>query len=218
MKEQLSQITPVQAVVCSAIVVGLYWMLVYDDGKQKRSELKAAESSFETKSKELADTTKKIKDAQRYKKLNEKLSDLLKSIASAVPEVRESSVDKHNEKRELERMLSKQVSDVGAELKSVSAGSWVAADKKGKNKDVDTLGGKFESIDLSLNIECSFRHVMVLLSNLTKTGRIFTIDNLTVAPQGDGSQLKKNQSLLVSFTVKLKTYRYLIKKEKTEAS
>ena len=218
MKEQLSQITPVQAVVCSAMVVGAYWMFVFNDGKKMQSALSAAQSAFEEKTKELSNATKKIADAKKYKKLNEKLSERLKEIASAVPEAQEQEADKHSEKRDLERMLSQQVRDVGAELKSVSAGNWTAASKKGDDKQMEKLGGKFEAIDLSLNIECSFRHVMVLLSNLTKTGRIFTIDNLSVAPQGDGSQLKKNQPLLVSFTVKLKTYRYLIKKKTAEAS
>ena len=118
--------------------------------------------------------------------------------------------EENDESRQLMKFLSTEVRGIGADLLNISAGKWITYTGESEGREVSSsLKGHFEEITVNINLKCTFDQVMMFLSNLTRSDRIFTVKQFTLNPQGNVQSLRKDESFFMSFNAVLKTFRYV---------
>ena len=183
-----------------------YWFLFYNTGETWKQSIQQKKTDYEVKSKELNKLKENIEEAKRYEALSKVLQKELDRVVVAIPYKDEDN----NESRQLMKFLSTEVRGIGADLLNISTGKWVVYTGKNEGRQVSSdLKGHFEEITVNINLKCTFDQVMMFLSNLTRSDRIFTVKQFTLNPQGNVQSLKKDQSFFMSFNAVLKTFRYV---------
>lgn len=159
--EKISLLSQRQIVIGAAIVLGLYYMFMYEDGIQLESGVKTAKQNIKKIEGEIQSYKKAEEDAKIFRAAIEKDASKFDAIVKYMPaELSEF---------EVMEMLSTEVKAAGGRVKSSSA-----IKKNGGDNQI------YNVIEATMSLEISYSQFLLFLSYITKLEKIITLSKLSL--------------------------------------
>ncbi len=204
-QEKFESITPVQIIVVSAVLAGLYWMGVYKDGQAQQNKIAAAVKKQAILKLQLEKAIESEENAKKYKILEDELGDKLEKIVKYIPyELGDADIMS---------LISNSAKFVGANISSIqgSGGSNTnfSRNNNGENKNQNFL----EKINIQVSLEASYSQILLFLSELTRADRIINPEtvSLDIAKKSRGND--GDQTDTINFSGNFIAYRYKVDDE-----
>jgi len=173
--------------LCAALIAGLYYITFFNDGTQLRSQLVTAESEFKTAETVLQQNKTAVADANRFEQEVKDLANQFKEITKFMPEKMRTA--------ELTNLISDLATKAGVKLKGT---------EPIKAKDTQAF---YETSRLQFSVEGKFPQIAILLSYLTRTSRLLTLEKMSLV--NDAQVVTDIESPKLTFSATIVGYRYI---------
>ncbi|MGI9548437.1 MAG: type 4a pilus biogenesis protein PilO [Bdellovibrionales bacterium] len=175
----------VQIIVFGCLLMGVYWMLIFNDGSELNKQISDTENQVQQLEASVIKKQKEIKSLEDFKKevsLKEKtVSYFLNYIPNEL-----SSID-------IFALLNKEAKVTGVNIED-------------KQDQASLTQEAYEILRIKLKVSGSFPQVVLFLSQLTKQKRILIVDNVSMRVAQD--------KRLIFADLDVFAFRYMAEKEK----
>lgn len=186
--QRLGELPFGRAVILSFILMGVYYLIAFDDGGKLRAQLDQATSRNNEVQSEIDKTDKELKEIAELKLAQEKDVNRLNLLLGFIPE--------RLTKIELMRMLSNESKAVGANILGITD-SGISMDKS----------EFYDEIAVEVTLSGSFSQLMLFISNLTRLKQIVTLSELAFTVTGIS-----DTGVILNMTTKVRGYKYVANK------
>lgn len=170
--------------VVGLLVMGLYYILLFDDGSVAEGRRNAANQQLAEAQRQLQDTKKALEDAQRFEQEVKRNKEQFARIVEYMPV--EMSV------ASLTSLISRQAALAGVKVAKLEPQS--------ERKKVEF----YEITRIDLSLEGNFSQLLTFLSNLSKQPQLLTFEEVEIE-----SKTGEPDAPVLTFTGKMSGFRYL---------
>lgn len=190
--EMFARLTLLRAFVMSFFLMGLYYVLMYDNGDAQRAMIERTHSDVQRVQAELTEVNKSLERAKSFQTASQGLGNSIQKLLSFIPE--------NFRMGQLMKMISSEARISGLDLKNMQPVVVV----QGTNNAGRSLA-EFEEIGVQLELTGSFSQILSFMSSLTEKKQIFLFEKIkifrTMGAQGDEE--------MVTLTAEVHAYSYL---------
>lgn len=191
-EQSLRELDIAKALVIGLSVAALYYFFVYNDGKAIEGQIANASRQIEANKTEKQKVLAAAEVVRRFQKTKEDLGTKFDALVKYIPEDYKAS--------EQMKIISREAKSAGADIVSLSQ-----AGKGSKSK-------YYEEMMVSVSLTGTYSQIVLFLSNLTKTDRVFLVKSMSFAGASGGrasKDVKDEGAPTVNFTAQLAGYRYI---------